>query len=232
MFMPDVKYPHADHRKRMRAAFLKTDIDSVPDRSMLEMLLFYAVPRKDTAPIADRLMEKYGSVKNVLDAPYEELKNIEGMGESSALMMSILSALGRRLSAGGEARPVKGNEETVDAIEKKLRNAPNEIFTVICCDAFGRVIAFREVGEGSPSEVAVDKRKILETAFEFDADSVILVHNHPGGDAAPSKADITLTREAAALLAQTGIKLTDHIIVGKDSRLSLASTANFSSLFD
>lgn len=226
------KYPHADHRQRVRKAFRESGIDRMPDRAILEMLLFYSIPRKDTKPIAEALLEKYGTLKAVLDAPYDELISFEGMGESSALLLSMLTGVAARCSTESKNAPaIFEKSEAENYISELFKNSVNEEFYIICLDAVGMAICCKKLAEGEKNSVRADKRSILEAAFEADADSVIIAHNHPDGEAAPSREDIELTKETARLLAETGIKLTDHIIAGKDSVLSLASTVKFKDIF-
>lgn len=230
--MPTEKYPHQNHRQRVRESFRSTPFSEMPDISILELLLFYAIPRKNTNHIASRLIEEYGSLANVLNTPYEELIKIDGMGESGALLLSVLPEISKRFD--GDAMPVSTlleKDELNIYIRKKLYGLKNEVFMVVCLDPIGRATLCEIVAEGNDSSVTVDKRTILETVFSADADSVILAHNHPNGEAAPSHEDIELTKEIIALLNETGIKLTDHIIVGKGSILSLASTEKFKNLF-
>ena len=223
------KYPHINHRQRVREAFRKSGCENMGDRNLLELLLFYAIPRKDTNQIACELLKKYGSLEAVLNAPYDELTGAPGMGESSALLLTVLPEICKRYSEK------KYQPAEIDDIEKliagKLTDKSNENLLMVCLDAVDRVIDVTLLAEGNGESVTVDKRKILETAFERNADSVILAHNHPFGEAAPSKEDIELTRETALLLAQTGIRLKDHFIVAGNDILSLAQTEKFKPLF-
>lgn len=225
-------YPHANHRKRVRDAFRLTGADDMPDRSLLELILFYSVPRKDTNALAGELLKKYGSLRAVFDAPYEELMEIDGLGESSALLLTVIPGISRRYGGmhySGTAIFEPG--EAIEYIGGLFKDKEKEEFYIICLDALGRPVLCERLARGDTECVEVDKRAILETAFKADADSVILAHNHPFGEAAPSQNDTELTKEAARLLAETGIKLKDHIICGKDGSISLASTAKFKDLF-
>lgn len=226
------KYPHADHRQRVRKAFREAGADGMPDRGLLELLLFYSIPRRDTNSIAAELLEKYGSIKGVFDAPYDELLKTDGMGESSALLLTMLPEITRRYNGTGKDVPLLfENNEAEKYIQSLFSESKVEEFYIVCLNAVGGAVMCRCLAKGGKDHVSVDKRAILEAAFEADADSVILAHNHPDGEAAPSADDITLTKDTARLLAETGIGLTDHIIVGKDSVLSLASTEKFRDIF-
>ena len=224
------KYPHLNHRQRVRDAFRKSGFENTGDRNLLEMLLFYAIPRRDTNPIADALLKKYGSLDAIMNAPFDELQKIDGMGESSALLLNMLPEICKRY----QGKKIRCAE--IDNIEEfileKLDNKENEIMLMICFDALDRMTDCIILAQGDADTVTVDKRTILENAFSADADSVILAHNHPKGEAAPSKEDIELTKEVALLLAQTGIKLKDHFIIAKHETLSLAGAEKFRGLFE
>ena len=230
--MGEKKYPHAAHRQRVRKTFLQSGTENIPDRGLLEFLLFYAIPRRDTNDLAALLLEKYGSLRAVLDAPYDELIKIDGIGESAALLLTSLPEISKRY--GGERISPKAIYEPGEAenfVSRLFEKAQSEEFYIICVDAAGRAVACEKLASGDESSVRVDKKAVLKAAFENDADSVILAHNHPKSEAAPSKADIELTEDAYRLLAETGIRLADHIIYGEGGCLSLASTAKFSNIF-
>lgn len=231
--MADKKYPHADHRKRVREAFRKSNISDIPDRGLLELLLFYSVPRRDTNATAKSLLDRYGSLKGVLEAPYDELKEAGGIGESSALLLSVLPEIASRYS--GNTAPESALFEQGEA-EKYVMNlfvdSENEKFYLICLDPFGRATECALLSEGDATHVSIDKKSVVKTAVDSDAESVILAHNHPEGDAAPSEKDILLTKELSRLLGEIGISIADHIIAGKDSCLSLRNTVKFKNLFD
>ena len=230
--MQSKNYPHKDHRRRVREAFRKGENENMPDLAVLELLLFYAIPRRDTKPAAAALIERFGSLEGVASAGYDELVKFDGLGESSALLLSLLQEIGNRVvgkkSVGAKAM---SSDEIARKIYDRLKDRQTEAFCAASLDAVGRMTAVKILGEGSESGVTADKRAILEFAFSQDADSLIIAHNHPRGEAAPSAADIELTAEMGRLLAETGIKLADHLIVCPDSYLSLASTEKFASLF-
>ncbi len=231
--MAGIKYPHSDHRRRVREAFRKTDISEVPDRALLELLLFYSVPRKDTNQTAENLLAEYGSLKEILRVPFDELKKTDGIGESSALLLSILPEIAERYSGKPSPKiPAFERGEAQDYVMKLFEKSENEKFYLICLDALGRAICCNLLGEGDVTRVTVDKKSVVRAALDSDADSVILTHNHPRGVAAPSEKDIILTNEIHRLLNEIGIKLIDHIIAGTDGCLSLRATYKFQNYFD
>lgn len=225
--------PHQNHRLRVRETFRKVGVEGMPDHNLLELLLFYSIPRKDTNEIAHRLIDTFGSLKRVFDAPYERLLEVEGVGESSALLISMIPAICRRYIEAGEAKKINLSEpeDVSKYIISKYYGYSNEVFYMLCLDALGNLINCCKVGEGTPDSVLIDKRAVLETAFRNNADTVIFAHNHPGGVAAPSKEDIVLTDEFNALFRGVGIRLADHFIIGGDDILSLASVPKFRTLF-
>lgn len=225
--------PHQNHRARIRETFRKAGVEKMPDHNLLELLLFYSIPRKDTNEIAHRLINTFGSLNRVFDAPYEQLLAVEGMGESSALLISMIPGICKRYVDGKSK--VKINlaepEEAQSYIIKLFYGCNTEVFYMLCLDAVGNLINCCKIGEGTAGNVLVDKRAVLETAFRNNADKVIFAHNHPNGIAAPSKDDLTMTSEFVSLLAGVGIRLADHIIVAGSDSISLASIEKFSTMF-
>ncbi len=231
--MADSKYPHSNHRQRVRAEIRKSGCENLTDAALLELLLFYSVPRKDTKPIAVALLEKYGSLEAVLSAPAEEIAEIGGIGESSSLLISASGEICRRIKTGKSPQTeLARSGEINERIYKELAGRQSEAFYVASLNAVGIMTAGKVIAEGDSSRVTADNRAILEFAFSNDADSIIIAHNHPNAEAAPSAEDIELTREIAAIANRTGIKLADHVIVGSDGYLSLASTEKFAYIFD
>ena len=206
----------------------------MPDHNLLELLLFYSIPRKDTNELAHRLIATFGSLNGVFDASYEQLLEVEGIGESSALLLSAVPAVCRRYIEGS----VSGKQNLADpedaiayVVKKFYGNNKVESFYVLCLDGVGNLINCCKMGEGSAGSVIIDKRIVLETAFRNKADKIIFAHNHPNGVAAPSRDDIVLTSELSTLLNGVGIRLVDHIIVAGGDSVSLASVEKFRPLF-
>lgn len=225
--------PHENHRARLRETFIKAGVDDMPDHNLLELLLFYSITRKDTNELAHRLIENFGSLNRVFDAPYEELLKVDGMGESSALLISAIPAICRRYSENTVSGKINLSEPE-DAVEyavRKFYGSKVEEFYMLCLDSLGNLTNCCKIGDGTASSVAVDKRTVLETAFRNNADRVIFAHNHPYGVAAPSREDVNLTGEMCALLKNVGVRLADHIIVAGGDSISLASVEKFRGLF-
>lgn len=226
--------PHKYHRKRLRDTIKKTGIEGLPEHNVLELLLFYSIPRKDTNDIAHKLIKTFGSLNRVFEASYEQLLEVEGVGESSALLLSVIPDIFRRYAdekKKGKKINISDPEAAKNYIIEKYYGCKNEVLYMICLDALGNVINCIKLGEGTPGTVLVDKRNILENAFRTKADKVIFAHNHPNGIAAPSKEDLVMTSEISSVLSGVGIRLADHLIVADNDVLSLASVEKFSALF-
>ena len=225
--------PHENHRARVRETFRKAGVEGMPDHNLLELILFYSIPRKDTNEIAHRLIETFGSLNAVFNASYERLMDVEGVGESSALLISMIPGICRRYIEGNEAKKITlcETEDVKKYIASKYYGCKVEVFYMLCLDAVGNLINCCKLGEGTTGSVTLDKRIVLETAFRNNADTVIFAHNHPNGIAAPSREDIMMTDEFNTLFRGVGIKLADHLIVGSDDILSMASVPKMRSLF-
>ncbi len=225
--------PHKNHRSRLRDTFRKAGVDGLPDHNILEFLLFYSIPRKDTNELAHKLIAEFGSLSRVFDATYEQLMDIDGIGESSALLISMIPGLCRRYSEGKSKGRVNlsERENAEKYLVEKYYGCKTEIFYMLCLDATGNLINCCKLGEGTPETVLIDKRYVMQLAFRNDADKIIFAHNHPKGIAAPSRNDLELTNEFSTLFASVGIRLVDHIIVAGNDTLSLASVQKFKKLF-
>lgn len=229
-----VHNPHENHRARVRETFRKAGVDGMPDHNLLELLLFYSIPRKDTNEIAHRLIETFGSLNGVFDAPYERLIEVEGVGESSALLLSLVPGMCRRYIEGMTAKKkinLSTPEAVGDYIVKKYYGCKTEVFYMLCLDAVGNLINCCKLSEGSTGTVVVDKRIMLETALRNNADKIVFAHNHPNGIAAPSKNDLEMTYDFSTVLSTVGIRLADHFIVAGNEYLSLASVEKFQTFF-
>ena len=227
------KNPHQNHRARLRETFRKAGVDGMPDHNLLEFLLFYSIPRKDTNELAHKLIGSFGSLSRVFDASYEQLLEIDGMGESSALLISMIPSICRRYAEGKVSGKINLSdpEDAKAYLIKKFYGCKNEVFYMLCLDAVGNLINCVKLGEGTSGKVIIDKRETLESALRVGADKVIFAHNHPNGVAAPSREDLELTSDHSSILLSLGIRLVDHIIVAEGDAISLASISKFSIFF-
>ena len=217
---------HRGHREKMRQRFLKSGLEGFADHEALELLLFYAIPRQDTNPIAHRLMERYGSLSAVLSAPAEDLKKVEGIGESAAVLLKAAGQIAQkaRLSDATTQRPLTDVEAVGAYLLERYAGETHEMLYELCLDQKGKLLACKRLSEGSASSAALDIRKVVENAILTSASAVILAHNHPSGIALPSDDDCAATTQAARALQTIGVTLADHIVVADDDFVSMAQS--------
>lgn len=217
---------HKGHRERLKARFLETGLDSFTDVQALELLLFYAIPQKDTNPIAHALLDRFGSLSQVLDAPLEALKKVPGISDHSASLLRLVTELARFYQVDSAQRTEVLT--SLDACGRYLvpRFFGRKVETVflLCLDAKCKVLCCREIGEGSVNAASISVRKVVEAALSANATSVVLAHNHPSGVALPSADDVQTTRRIAAALSAVEVKLIDHIVVAEGDFISMVQS--------
>lgn len=214
------------HRQRVKDRFRKEGLDSFDEVHALELLLFYAVPRIDTKPLARNLLDRFGSLALVLEATEAELLTVPGVGENIATYLSLITAAGRYYQMCRSERPViLDSTGKYGAYLKDLfYGRRNEMVYLLCLDAKCKVLSCRKVGEGDVNSVNVPIRKVVETALNTNATMVILAHNHPSGFALPSGEDIDTTERIARALGAMDIVLADHVIVSDDEFISMVQS--------
>lgn len=220
---------HRDHRKRVKARFASQGLDSMHDHEALELLLFYALPRVDTNPIAHALMNSFGTFHGVLEASPQELEKIDGMGKGSAQFLHLLFEVIRRYEKDRVSDELGGvgltTTELVGAyLTPQFIGLKEERALLLCLDSKNKVLGCKELTRGTVRATEIHIRKIVEEAMHAGAASVVLSHNHPNGVALPSREDLETTRRVAEALRLIGIRLKDHIIVAEDDFVSLADT--------
>lgn len=225
---------HSGHRKRVKDNVSEHGFSQLEDHRLLELILYYSIPRDDTNPIAHRLLDEFGSLKNVLSADISELEKVEGVGPNTALM---LAAMGEACERSLKESPDKRRTyKTVDELKKlavsMLVFEPIEKILVLCFDKTHHLRKCVCVDEGTTDHAEIDMRKIVGALVGTTQLYAVLVHNHPHGDAQPSAYDIDSTRTVAVTLRKIHVDLADHIIVGSDgSAYSMHSDSGFSSMF-
>ena len=217
---------HAGHRNRMKERFCNEGLDNFDEHQVLELLLFYCIPRVDTNPIAHALLDRFGSLAQVMEAPVEELEKVQGIGHNAAVFLSLVTAAGRYYQINSAMRNVMINsvEECGKYLLPFFYGKRNEIVYLLCLDAKCKVLCCKEIGEGSVNSAGVPIRRIVEMALAANATTVVLAHNHPSGLAVPSEADILTTRRIAAALATVEIGLIDHIVVADNDFVSMTQS--------
>ena len=221
---------HDGHREKMRQRFMTGGLDAFADHEILELLLYYAIPRRDTNPIAHALMERYGSLPAVLAAPMEDLKRTEGIGESAAVLLHLVPQVCRRarLAQVGEDQVLNSSERAGAYLLECFDGESRELIYQLCLDRKGKLLACKRLGEGSVASADLDVRRLVENAILTGASAVILAHNHPSGVALPSDGDYTATMRVRAALNAIGIELADHIIVADGDFVSMADSGYLS----
>lgn len=217
---------HDGHRQRLKARFQEEGLDSFTEVQVLELLLFYAIPRKDTNPLAHELLKYFGSLSQVMDASVEELCKVKGISENTATLLKLVTEAGRYYQVSRNSN----NDilTTLDACAAYM--VPHffgrrvETVFLLCLDAKSKVLCCKEVGEGGINSASISVRKIVETALGAGATSVVLAHNHPSGVAIPSTEDIQTTRRLFQALQTVDILLVDHIVVADGDYVSMAQS--------
>ena len=215
---------HAGHREALRNRFMKEGgFEHFQDHQILELLLFYAQPRMDTNEIAHALIDTFGSLKGVLEARPEMLMTVKHVGPQAATLISMVVPLTRVWNRCAMTAPNRiGNSREAEKFCLSIAaGSRTERFFVIALNAQCMVLGQRIISEGSLSEVSAYPRLVMETALNYNAHSVLLCHNHPGGTCAPSGEDISSTVQLQRLLNGVGILVLDHIIVAGSSTYSM-----------
>jgi DNA repair protein RadC len=210
------------HRSRMRARLLAAGPQALADHEMLEMVLFLALPRRDTKPLARVLLARFGSFAGAIAAPAVELCTVDGLGEAGVAALKLVQGAALRLALAEVInRPVVGNWDRLMAyLTATLAREPVEQFRVLFLDTRNRLLADEAMGRGTVNHTPVYPREVVKRALELHSTALILVHNHPSGDPTPSAADIDMTREIRGAAAALSIALHDHVIIGNDRWLS------------
>lgn len=223
--MSDNKNIHKNHRQRVRERYIKNGLSAFAEHEILELLLFHSIPRADTNPIAHRLIERYGSVKEVLSMPVDELVKNEGIGKNSATFLNFLGNFSRYLSSPDSDKDGKNNLSSYNAggeyAARLLCDEKVECVIAILLDAGDNFICSQKIGEGSFAASGIDLRGLTSLCLLKDAAKVILAHNHPDGSLVPSLQDKSVTLSAGSLLSQIGVLLKEHYIVAGNSFVGL-----------
>ncbi|ADJ25166.1 DNA repair protein RadC [Hyphomicrobium denitrificans ATCC 51888] len=213
----------AGHRGRLRERFTNGGADAVPDYELLEMILFRAFPRIDTKPIAKRLLARFGSFAEVVSAPPDRLKEIEGVGDRAVQELKLIKTAAERLTRGEiKSRPALSSWSGVlDYLRLAQGFEDREHFRILFLDKKNALIADEVQGRGTVDHTPVYVREVVKRALELSATAIILVHNHPSGDPTPSRADIDVTKQIIDAAKPLGVTVHDHVIVGRHGHASL-----------
>ena len=223
--MTSVVQMNEGHRERLRERFLQNGDTALADHELLELILFYAIPRRDTKSIAKGLLKEFGSLSAVLSAKAEDLAQISGLSENSAgLLKAVYAAASRMAQKQIMNQLVLSNwEQLLSYCHVAMANLPTEQLRVLFLDKKNKLIADEVKQEGTVDHTPAYPREIIKRALNLGASAIILVHNHPSGDPTPSRADMQLTDTVAEVAQLMGITLHDHIIIAKTAHYSFRS---------
>ena len=216
---------HDGHRARMKQKFLDQGLESLADHEVLELVLYFAIPRRNTNETAHLLMERFGTLQGVLDAEAGELQCVPGVGESAAILLKLLRAVCTRADMPAPpTAPIRNGEQVGEYFVHLLSREKREILYLMNLDGKGKVISCCVAAKGGTNVTAVSVRQVVDLALRSGASAVVLAHNHPSGVALPSRADQFMTRQVADALRPLGIRLLDHIVVADDDYVSMADS--------
>ena len=214
---------HDGHRQRMKERFRGHGLDNFNDINALELLLFYAAPRRDTNALAHALLDRFGSFSAVLEADEQELLAVPGVGENAVTLLRLIPAVSRRylLDKSPADEPVNSAEAAGRYFLPKFMYETDEVVYALLLDSRGRPIHCEALSRGTVDAAEINARKLAELALQHRASSVLLAHNHRSGVALPSVEDETVTARLARALDLLGVELSDHIIVAGSSYVSM-----------
>lgn len=225
---------HEGHRDRLRSEFLNLgENQTMHDHKLLEMLLFYAIPRKDTNGIAHTLINTFGSFSAVFDADVEALAEIKGMTKNAAVLIKSVLPIARMYLEGksDDVKCVKTFEDIGSYLLLKYFGIKSETSSLLCLKGKGEIISFEIISDGDLDSTGISIRTVIETVIKTSATAVVLAHNHPSGIALPSVQDIEITKMVSDALSAISVPLVDHIIIANNDYVSMAQSSKYSHLF-
>lgn len=216
------KSEHSGHRERLRRRFIDNGLDGFEEHQALELYLFYAIPRRDTNPLAHRLLERYRNIGGVCDAPIDELERDFGLSESAAALLKLLPEMSRLYNESKLSDTNFIDPETVgEMIARRFIGRTSEAVALLLGSAKGKILYFDIVAKGSVSSSDFPLRRIVDLAIRHNARTAYIAHNHPSGSLLPSRADIDVTKLLDSTLSSVGVHLLDHFIVADNEYASL-----------
>ncbi len=215
---------HAGHRGRLKARFAKSGLNGFAPHEALELLLSFAIPRRDVNPLAHQLLLHFGTLPRVLEASVEDLQTVPGVGPHAASLLALMLPLFRlyRQELVAEQEKGEGKTDLLSLCQALLMGEKVERFYVLALDKRGRLLGHSQVSSGDDGETAVYPRLIVQALLRFGAAGCVLAHNHPSGVLYPSRADLELTQSLGEMMKPLSIHLVDHVIVGGDDVFSFA----------
>jgi DNA repair protein RadC len=222
------------HRSRMRQAYLSGNMDNAPDHNLLELYLSIIIPRKDVKQLSYDLINHFGSLEAVFEATPQSLMAINGVGESTAVAISLVHEINKkiRVNKNNNIEKIKSLDELFLYCKNLLINETNEVVYIVTLNNSFSVINKYKVGSGTVNSTNVDTKMIISNSIKDNASYVLMTHNHPNGSAHPSGEDINFTVRIKDILETFGIRFFDHIIVGENDLISLRRSKDYNISFD
>ena len=219
---------HDGHRSRMKHQLVEHGLDTMRDHEVLELLLFYAIPRRDTNELAHNILDHFGTLADVFEATPQELMRVPGVGEHAACLLHLIPQVNRRYLISREsrncARTLCTFEQVRDYVQAHLMYERVESMYAICLDSSDRLLHCRRFNQGTVNAVDLNIRRLIEYALKYNTVSLLLAHNHPDAISFPSEADIETTLRIRTALENVGVFLLDHVIVGTDGYISMVES--------
>lgn len=224
---------HDGHRVRMKEQFLKNGIDSFEPHQVLEMLLFYSIARKDTNPLAHRLLDHFGSLTGVLNADYRQLLQVKGVSEHTAsLLVFCRQLVGRYYRDLVDDSTIFNNVQEIGRyLQAQFLGEKEEKLRIMCLNNRGKLLHCSVISEGTVTATGVNLRLMVETVLRYPTTAVVVAHNHPGGFAIPSPQDCDSTVQIRRALEMVDVQLVDHLIFAEDDYVSMRQTARYAGSF-
>lgn len=224
--MGQKKNVHAGHRQRKKEIYVRQGLDAFAPHEALELLLYYAIPRRDTNVTAHALMERFGSLDGVFKAPVSELARVSGVGENTAILLRLVPEIFRRsqVELDKPGMVIDSYEKAGEVLRKYFWGERNELVVMMCLDAKCRMVGCHKLSTGSSSSLNFDIRDLMMTALADKSSKVYLAHNHPSGVALPSEEDIMTTRNIYRALDEMNVELMDHLVMAEDDYTSMEAS--------
>ena len=219
----DAEFDGTGHRARLRGRLLENGGDALLDHELIEYLLILAIPRRDTKPLAKRLLHDFGGISGLLSADPVAIGRVEGVGDTAVAALKIVQAASLRMLRvkASEAPILASWQSMLDYLRADMAHILIERVRLLHLNGKNMLIRDEVIAQGSVDQAAVHVREVIGRAMQLGSSAIILVHNHPSGDPAPSRADITLTREIAEAGKRLGISVHDHVIIGAEGHSSM-----------
>lgn len=220
---------HAGHRERLRHDFLNMGLEAMHPHRVLELLLFYSIPRADTNNIAHDMLNKFGSIAGVFNAPINELRDMHGVSENTVILLKMIPQLFALYAASvNEGVILNTTSKLCKYFLSQLAGVAEEQIIIACLDDSMCISKFVRIARGDSGSVAVENKRIVEAVISSGCTLCVMAHNHPLSSCQPTKEDIDSTNVLMKVLKYIGITLSEHIVVGKDGACAIISQETFS----